>query len=363
MPEAERDHRNTGALVGAGLLAACLFGAATPASKALLREVSPQALAGLLYVGGALGVLPLLLREGSLRLPWRAGRRTGLLLGGAILFGGVLGPWLLLLGLGFARSGAVSLLLNLGLVATVLLGRLLFREHLSGRAWLGAAGTLVAAGLLAAGEGSTGLIATLFVAAGCLCWGFDNHFTALIDGITPAQTTFWKGAVAGLFNLALGGVLLGGTGPARATFLALGVGALAYGLSIALYIRAAPELGASRSQMVFSTAPFFGVLLSILFLGEGFGAIQAGAALLIAVSLLLLFSEQHRHAHRHEAMDHQHWHRHDDGHHDHEHEGGGRAHSHWHRHEGREHEHPHWPDLHHRHDHGDSEPAESVDEG
>lgn len=348
-----RDQRNTGSLVMAALLAACLFGAATPASKALLQDVQPQALAGLLYVGGAIGVLPMMWRERSLRLPWRSGRKTGWLLAGAVVFGGVVGPWLLLLGLRFARSGSVSLLLSLELVATVLLGRFMFKEHLSRRGWLGASGAVLAAVLLAIGEGHTGLLAALLVGAACLAWGFDNHFTALIDGITPSQTTFWKGAVAGLFNLVVGGVVLRGIGDLAVVPLSLAVGALAYGVSIALYVTAAQGLGASRSQIAFSTAPLFGLLLSLIFLGESFSGAQAGAAVLVAGSLVLLFSERHAHVHRHSALAHQHWHHHDDGHHDHEHEGVALAglHVHTHEHSPTEHEHVHWPDLHHRHVH------------
>ena len=37
---------------------------------------------------------------------------------------------------------------------------------------------------------------------------------------------------------------------------ALGVGALAYGASIVLYIRGAQHLGATHSQILFSTSPF-----------------------------------------------------------------------------------------------------------
>jgi len=73
--------------------------------------------------------------------------------------GGILGPCLLLLGLRLARAGSVSLLLTLELVTTVLLGRFVFREHLSARGWIGAAGTLAAAVLLPAGEGPAALVA------------------------------------------------------------------------------------------------------------------------------------------------------------------------------------------------------------
>ena len=49
------------------LLSAALFGAATPASKGLLTELSPFHLAGLLYLGAVLGVAPV----AGLRRVWR----------------------------------------------------------------------------------------------------------------------------------------------------------------------------------------------------------------------------------------------------------------------------------------------------
>ncbi len=343
---------NTGKFIMIGLVSALLFGGATPASKALLGGVEAQALAGLLYLGAALGVLPVVIRERGFRWPWRTGRHTLLLLTGAILLGGILGPLLLLLGLRNASSGVVSLWLNLELVATVLLGHFVFREHLSRRGWGAAVGTFIAAMMLAGGEGG-GILPAFLIFLGCVCWGFDNHFTALIDGISPAQTTLWKGSVAGTFNLLLGGAVAGGVGSPGVVIVALLVGAVSYGCSITLYVMAAQGLGAVRSQMVFSAAPFFGLLLSVTVLGEAFTNAQAMAALLIVVSLMLLFSEQHVHGHWHVAMSHQHRHRHDGLHHNHGHEGIGarESHVHWHEHAPLEHAHKHWPDLHHRHDH------------
>lgn len=311
--------RNTATLLITGLTSACLFGAATPASKALLDGTQAQTLAGLLYLGAALGILPIVIREQSFRYPWRTSRRTLLLLTGAIVLGGILGPLLLLLGLRVASSGSVSLWLNLEFVATVILGHFVFREHLFQRGWIAASGTLIAAVLLAGGEGGSGVLSAVLITAGCLCWGFDNHFTALIDGITPAQTTLWKGVVAGAFNLLMGGAVAGGVGRPAVVLVALLVGAISYGLSITLYVTAAQGLGASRSQMIFSTAPFFGLLLSVIVLGEPFTGTQALAAGLIAASLLILLSEKHAHVHRHDSMSHQHLHRHDAVHHHHEH--------------------------------------------
>jgi len=59
--------------VAVALLSAALFGAATPASKYLLRDLSPFTLAGLLYLGAAVAVAPRALRGGA--PTWRPYRR------------------------------------------------------------------------------------------------------------------------------------------------------------------------------------------------------------------------------------------------------------------------------------------------
>ena len=356
MKSIQKNH-NTAILFITGLTSAFLFGAATPASKALLGGFQAQTLAGLLYLGAAIGILPVVIREHSFRYPWRAGRQTLMLLAGAIVLGGIIGPLLLLLGLRIASSGSVALWLNLEFVATVTLGHFVFREQLSNRGWIAAGGTLLAAVLLAGEMGSSGILSASLVAAGCLCWGFDNHFTALIDGITPAQTTMWKGLVAGTINLTIGGVISGDIGGPAIVALSLLVGAISYGLSITLYVTSAQGLGASRSQMIFSTAPFFGLLLSVIVLGESFTWAQALAAVLIATSLSILFSEKHEHIHRHDSMYHQHLHGHDGIHHQHDHRepASEASHVHWHDHKPETHRHKHWPDLHHRHDHEDDD--------
>jgi drug/metabolite transporter (DMT)-like permease len=339
--------------VPCALLSALLFGAATPASKALLGSLSAFQLAGLLYLGGAAGVLVSLFRNRSWRSPIRMSPGNRRHLAGAIVFGGILGPVLLLFGLKLASAASVSLWLNLEVVATALLGLLIFRDHLGRWGWVGLIGIVGAGALLSSGEGVAGVRAGLLVAGACLCWGLDNHFTAVIDGITPAQSTFWKGIVAGSVNLAIGFVLSPHPLPASVAALGLLVGALAYGASITLYITAAQGMGATRAQMIFASAPFFGMILSAAFLHEPLARRQILAACVQIASLGALFRDRHEHVHAHEAMAHEHVHRHDDGHHDHAHPDGEPAsrHAHWHEHEPTTHAHPHWPDLHHRHGH------------
>jgi drug/metabolite transporter (DMT)-like permease len=336
------------------LLSALLFGASTPASKLLLGSLEPFQLAGLLYLGAALAMLPVAALQHRRGTRFRLDGANAVRLGGAVLFGGVLGPVLLLVALRLTFAGSVSLLLNLEMVATAVLGAWLFREHLGRTGWAGVGCAVAAGAILAGGGGWPGLVAALLVAAACVCWGVDNQLTASIDGITPAQATLVKGAVAGATNLAIGLAAAPLHAPAAVVATALGVGALSYGVSIALYVASAQELGATRAQAIFASAPFVGAALSFAWLGEPVGSAHALAAVLLIASVAALLSSRHGHAHVHEALVHVHSHRHDDGHHLHTHPElpPGVRHSHAHSHARLAHAHPHWPDLHHRHEHG-----------
>lgn len=347
---ATHDRPGTGPLV-ACITAAVLFGVSSPASKALLASLSPLTLAGLLYLGAAVGVFPFALRGGSATA--RRSRKNVARLGGVALFGGALGPVLLLMGLSQAPAASVSLWLNLETPATALLGWLFFREHLDKRVVVAVILVTIASALLAGASGAALVPAALLVAGGCLCWGLDNNLSASIDGFTPAQSTLAKGLAAGTVNLALGFAVGAPLPRALDVGAALLLGSLAYGASIVLYVRAAQQLGAVRSQLVFSSAPFFGVLVAWVALREPVLATQLAAAALMLAAIALLHRERHAHEHTHEAMTHTHWHRHDDGHHhDHVHDPpvvGGHVHEHVH--EATTHAHVHRPDLHHRHTH------------
>ncbi len=333
------------------ILAALLFGASTPASKALHSELSPLQLAGLLYLGAALGTAPAAWSDRRKKRIRRVDAASVRRLAGAVLFGGIVGPVLVLLALRRSTSSSVALLLNLELAATALLGVLLFREHLGRAGWVGIATGLCAGALLSLDGGPPGPWAGILVLGACAAWGLDNHLTALIDGLTPAEATMWKGLVAGGTSLALG--LL--TDPLRAgglhVSLALLLGVLSYGASIVLYVLSAQHLGATRAQVAFSSAPFLGAALSFVFLGEALLWRHVAAAALLIVGIALLFLDRHEHEHAHEALEHVHSHRHDDGHHDHAHPGlpPSTRHTHAHSHERMTHTHRHLPDLHHRH--------------
>lgn len=333
------------------LVAAVLFGASTPAAKALLDSMGPLTLAGALYLGAA-AFSVLFARRGGTQHPQRSRRDLTLLLG-AVVFGGVLGPTAMLTGVRWAPAATGALWLNLETPATAFLGVLFFREHLTRRGWAGVLLVSLASVLLAAPEHFTLAPAALFFLLACMCWGLDNNLTALIQCYTPAQSTFLKGLLAGTVNLLLA-TLVGEVLPSGVAFAtAFLVGTLCYGASLILYVASAQHLGATRSQLVFASAPFAGVVLSWVFLREPITSAQLATGLLMGVGVLWGTNDTHRHTHRHEPTRHRHWHRHDDGHHNHSHE---RLplmgwHEHEHEHEPLEHEHPHRSDLHHRHPH------------
>ena len=161
----------------------------------LLRTVAPAQLAGLLYLGAAAGLLPVVVSPR--RRSRRVGRRGAIRLAGAIAFGGVGGPLLLLLGLQLAAATSVSLWLNMELVATAV-----WDSCSSASTWGGRDGSASpvwrSPGIILAGaEAESGAMAAVFVTLACVCWGLDNHLTALIDEMSATQATFLKCGVAG----------------------------------------------------------------------------------------------------------------------------------------------------------------------
>jgi drug/metabolite transporter (DMT)-like permease len=331
------------------IIAAILFGASTPVGKILLSNIPPFQLAGLLYLGAALGLLPFLIWKKSEIKICKIDKVNLHRLVGAICFGGIIAPVLLLFGLRMVSATSVAMWLNLELVATAVLGYLFFKDYLGVKGWIGVIGTIVASVLLSWQDGYIGAWALMLVAGASVCWGLDNHLTGLIDGITPTQSTFWKGLVAGITNLLISVMFESYCMQVSIVLFALLVGVFAYGFSITLYILAAQNLGATRSQMIFSSAPLFGVVLALVLLGETISLLQVSAASILIIALFTLFKDQHSHMHAHEVMYHNHEHNHND-HHNHSVDEIN-SHVHWHQHKALLHDHIHLPDLHHRHEH------------
>jgi len=337
-----------------GLLSGLLFGIATPFSKLLLNGLNSFQLAGLLYLGAGIAMIPFILKkDNQLKMLFKPGSKTKTF--GIIFFGGILGPLLLLAGLKTANAASVSIWLNMELVATAILGVFLFKDTLDRFTWTGVILTVVAGVITSLGEGSGSIVSALLITAACFCWGVDNHLTAITDGASPQAVTFVKGIGAGSVNLFIGNLIstqpmsLGNIGPA------ILLGALSYGLSIVLYVTSAQNVGATRSQILFSTAPLWGVALSYFFFQDSFHWVHLISMSLLAMAIYMTSISSHSHMHVHQVLTHVHFHQHNDGHHNHLHEGEvvskGNWHSHVHTHEEMTHEHGHYPDLHHRHGH------------
>src|SRR5690606_3575858 len=163
---------------------AALFGASTPFAKLLVGEVSPLLLAGLLYLGSGVGLAVVrVLRDRG----WSA---TGMAQGewpwlaGAVLFGGLLGPALLMAGLVHTSGSTASLLLNLEAVLTAVIAWMVFRENADRRIVAGM--LLIVAGGLAlswpSGDATdSAWFGPLAIAGACLCWAVDNNLTRRVS--------------------------------------------------------------------------------------------------------------------------------------------------------------------------------------
>ncbi len=343
--------RNPG--VQAALAAALLFGAGTPVAKLLLVDAGPWMLAGLLYLGSGVGLGLYRLIRRSPRV--RPARRELLPLAGAVFFGGLVGPVLLMFGLlGMPASGA-SLLLNAEGVATALLAWFVFRENVDRRVALGMT-AIVAGAVVLSWPGQAdfaGLWPSLAILGACLAWGVDNNLTRMVALHDATWLAAVKGLVAGPVNLAIA-FLLGAALPPLANIgAAMLTGLLAYGVSLVLFIVALRHVGTARAGAYFSIAPFFGAVLAIA-LGDPLTIPLLIAGALMALGVWLHLTERHSHAHTHPTLEHDHWHTHPDPHHEHAHAEpvpAGTRHRHPHAHAELTHTHEHYPDSHHRHAH------------
>ena len=314
-------------------------------------------LAGILYLGSGVGLSVLrLFRDRGWRNPGLTDKEWPWLLG-AIAFGGITGPVLLMLGLMNIPAASASLLLNFEGVFTAILAWVVFKENADQKIIIGML-CVVAGGILlscAQQDGSSetkNIFGALYILAACLCWAIDNNLMRKVSTSDTLFTAGFRGIVSAAFNIGWA-IFLGQMIPIWAvTGKIMFIGFLGYGVSLVLYLLALRGLGAARTGAYFGAAPFFGAAIAVLFFQESTSVWFWGAGLIMAIGLYLHLTEQHEHIHQHSTLIHAHPHVHDE-HHQHTHKScnDNQPHDHIHEHAKLEHSHRHVPDIHHRHTH------------
>jgi drug/metabolite transporter (DMT)-like permease len=216
------------------LLAAALFGSSAPLIGSFSHGASPVLVAGLLYAGAALVLLPLALAEAptSRHAPIQQGDLP--LLGLITLLGGIAGPIALVKGLALLTPGASALLLNLEAVFTVLIAVGVGKEHLGREGSAAAALTLSGALVLSAGPlGGSQWQGVLWIALACLCWGIDNNLSQRLSLRNPLQISAAKALGAAVPMLAVANLQGHAIPFAWMSAALLGIGSLGYGVSMA----------------------------------------------------------------------------------------------------------------------------------
>jgi drug/metabolite transporter (DMT)-like permease len=332
------------------------FGASVPFAKLLAEQLSPILLAGLLYAGSGVGLIILRLIKDR---GWRHSgieNRDLIWLIGAIAFGGVIGPILLMFGLQRTNASTASLLLNFEAVFTALLAWIVFKESTALRIVFGMF-LIISGGIVLSWSQSEkmtqGLFGSIAILGACLCWAIDNNFTRKVSGGDPLFIAGSKGLISGAISTCLA-LYFGMSFPLWVTVsYALLLGFIGYGASLVLFVIALRGLGTARTGAYFSTAPFIGSAIAIFFFHEPTSALFWIASLLMGIGVWLHLTEHHKHEHIHELLNHVHSHIHDE-HHQHSHDFPSEdeaAHTHYHKHSAIKHSHPHYPDIHHRHKH------------
>ena len=161
-------------------------------SEGASRLDRPQLLAGLLYLGAGIGLAigqagRSVLGIRASEAPLRRGDISWLI--AIVMFGGVIGPLFLMLGLARTSAASGSLLLNLEGLATMAVAWVIYRENVDRRLLLGAASILAGAVLLSwQGQGLRVDGGGLLIAVACLALGIDKQ----PDAETLRRPTRWS---------------------------------------------------------------------------------------------------------------------------------------------------------------------------
>ena len=250
------------------ILAAALYALNSPLSKILLDYMQPTLMAGFLYVGAGIGmgIIAIIRKTARINQGEEMLTKSDLPYTVAMVILDIAAPIFLLLGLSYTTAANASLLNNFEIVATSLIALMVFKEKISPRLWGGIVFVTLSCALLSIEDISSLQFSygSLFILLACLCWGIENNCTRKLSDKDPLQIVVVKGLASGSGSIVIG-FILGEHITAWWSILAvLGVGFVAYGLSIFFYVYAQRSLGAARTSAYYAIAPFIGTLLSLI---------------------------------------------------------------------------------------------------
>ena len=270
------------------VLAAVLYALSTPVSKILMSEISPSFLAGILYLGAGIGMIPISLSKRKNITFRRIGRTDLPYITGMVVLD-IAAPVLLMIALSKTPAANISLINNFEIVATSLIAFFLFKEKISAKLCLGIA-LITLSCLLLSFEGIESFSFSAYSAfafLACIAWGFENNCTRKLSDCDPSKIVMIKGIGSGTGAIFVSFILREEYCFSFYIFIAFVLGFAAYGLSVFLYISAQRSLGAAKTSSYYAVAPFIGALLSILLLRE-LPAISFYAAFVIMIFGMIL---------------------------------------------------------------------------
>lgn len=254
------------------ILAAGLYAINAPLSKLLLEVMPPTLMAGFLYVGAGLGmgVIAIIRKAKKTNKLESKLTKAELPYTIAMIVLDIVAPICLMMGLRLTSSANASLLNNFEIVATAVIALAVFKEKISPRLWLGIVFVTLSCSLLSFEDLSSFnfSVGSLLILLASVCWGLENNCTRKISSKDPLQIVLLKGLFSGLGSLIIGLIIGERITVIWSIFAVLGVGFVAYGLSIFFYVHAQRLLGAARTSAYYAVAPFIGVILSLIIFSE-----------------------------------------------------------------------------------------------
>lgn len=275
------------------ILMVCIWGLNFAVAKRALATFDPLAFNALRYVLASAFVLVVLRKQGRLELPARGDWPRLLVLG---IFGNAIYQLAFIVGLNLTTAGSGSLMLAVMPVFVLALDVWGGERH-SGRAWVGAAVSLMGVGLVSRAalriEGSEALLGNLLILFAAAFWAlYTQGSRSMIRRYGAVRTTawtLWSGAVI-IFLMGIPSLFrqnwsaidtVSWTGLLYSAFLSIG-------LAYLLWYRSVGRLGSSRTAIYANLTPVVALTAGALWLGEAVTPLSLlGAGMVIGGVMLV----------------------------------------------------------------------------